>query len=275
MQTRGDSKLVYRSIWLSDIHLGFRHCKADYLLEFLSRTECKTLYVVGDLIDLWNLRRQWHWPSKHSEVLQQLLAKAENGTEVIYVVGNHDELFRQFHGHHFGRIRIERQADHVTTDGRRLLVTHGDEFEHAIRIGRFTKLLGCLSYDLLLMVNRLYNGIRRWRGQPYYSLAAAIKKRVRNAREAIDAFEQAAVHYAQGHDYDGIVCGHIHVPEIRHFGKTLYCNDGDWVENCTSLVERIDGGLELLHWADMRHSCKSVDTIGGPVQDVVTPLEVA
>lgn len=266
--------LVYRTIWLSDIHLGCRHSKAEYLLELLRRTKCKTLYLVGDVIDLWAMRRQWCWPSTHSEVIRALIDKAASGTEVIYIAGNHDELFRQFNCDTFGPIKIRRPMAHLTARGQRLLVTHGDEFERSINIGRMAKWIGSLSYELLLKLNRYNNWVRRLRGKPYWSLATYIKNRVANARTAIANFEEAAVAYARKHGYDGVICGHLHQPEIRHIGGLLYCNDGDWIENCTVLVERIDGGMELIHWADIRHSFKSLPFEQEQVLDAVVPIDV-
>jgi UDP-2,3-diacylglucosamine pyrophosphatase LpxH len=251
LQNPGAS-LRYRTIWLSDIHLGYRHCKADFLLEFLATIRCDTIFLVGDVLDLWSLRNQWHWPAAHSAVLRALLERADNGTRTVYVPGNHDETIRDFAGNVFGKIAIEKQCEHLTANGRRLLVTHGDEFEALIRCSALTRVLGSASYSALLRLNRHYNHWRAWRGQPYWSLATAIKNRVGNARRAIDAFELAALDYARAHGFDGIVCGHIHQPCTREIDGTVYCNDGDWVENCTALAETAAGELELLHWPRLR-----------------------
>jgi UDP-2,3-diacylglucosamine pyrophosphatase LpxH len=228
--------LSYRTIWLSDIHLGDRHCKADYLLEFLGAIRCETLFLVGDIVDLWSLSNRWHWPAQHSEVLRRVLELADGGTRVVFVPGNHDELIRDFVGNAFGKIAIERQALHVSATGKRLLITHGDEFESWIRCSAFTRFLGSASYGALLRLNRAYNRWRSWRGKPYWSLATYVKHRVANARRAIDSFEHAASAHARVRGFDGIVC----------------CNDGDWVENCTALAETAAGALELLHWPRLR-----------------------
>ena len=244
--------LSYRTIWLSDIHLGDRHCKADYLLEFLGAIRCETLFLVGDIVDLWSLSNRWHWPAQHSAVLRRLMELADGGTRVVYVPGNHDEPIRDFVGNAFGKIAIERQAVHLSASGKRLLITHGDEFESWIRCSVFTRLLGCASYEALLRLNRAYNRWRSWHGKPYWSLATYVKHRVANARRAIDSFEQAASAHARERDFDGIVCGHIHHPSQREIDGILYCNDGDWVENCTALAETAAGALELLHWPRLR-----------------------
>lgn len=248
------STLRFRTVWLSDIHLGYHHCKADFLLEFLAHMQCETLYLVGDVIDLWSLRSQFHWPREHSAVLRALHGRMSEGTRVIYVPGNHDELLRDLAGMSLGGIPCETRAVHVTADGRQLLVTHGDEFEAFIRCGALTRLLGDASYTLLLRINRIYNRLRLRQGKPYWSLATYLKNRIGNARVAIDCFERAAIEHARAHGFDGVVCGHIHQPRLREDEGISYCNDGDWVENCTALVERRDGRLELLHWGEVRES---------------------
>lgn len=258
--------LRFRTVWLSDIHLGYSHCKADFLLEFLAHVHCDTLYLVGDIIDLWSLRSQFHWPREHSAVLRNLHARSREGTRVVYVPGNHDELLRDLVGISLGGIPCEVRAEHATADGRRLLVTHGDEFEAFIRCGALTRLLGDASYTFLLRLNRLYNHLRARQGKPYWSLATYLKNRIGNARKAIECFEQAAIEHARSSGYDGVVCGHIHQPRIREESGISYCNDGDWVENCTALVERHDGRLELLHWGEARERLVTpVDTLRTPV----------
>ncbi len=252
--------LRFRTVWLSDIHLGYHHCKADFLLEFLAHMRCDTLYLVGDVIDLWSLRTQFHWPREHSAVLRNLHARAAEGSRVVYVPGNHDELLRDLAGISFGGIPCETRVEHITADGRRLLVTHGDEFEAFIRCGALTRLLGDASYTLLLRINRIYNRLRLRGGKPYWSLATYLKNRIGNARKAIDCFERAAIEHARAHGFDGVVCGHIHQPRLREEEGVSYCNDGDWVENCTALVERQDGRLELLHWGELRESLSAPAT---------------
>jgi UDP-2,3-diacylglucosamine pyrophosphatase LpxH len=246
------TKLKFETIWLSDIHLGSRECKADFLYQFLARAECRTLYLVGDVVDFWSMKNQWFWPAEHMHLLRKLLERADNGTRVVYVPGNHDDLMREIAARAFGKLSIERRAEHTTLRGKRLLITHGDEFEYGIRCSLFARFLGSVSYNGLLRLNRLYNRLRAWRGKPYWSLSTYIKNRVGNARRAIDAFEQAAAHAARDEGFDGVICGHIHQPRIREIDGLLYCNDGDWVDNCTTLVEHLDGTLELLHWSDLQ-----------------------
>jgi UDP-2,3-diacylglucosamine pyrophosphatase LpxH len=248
----GGERLRLRTVWISDVHLGTRACKADYLLDFLAHTEAERLYLVGDMIDFWNLRNGWYWPASHNRVVQAIMDKAARGTEVIYVPGNHDELFRDYAGAVFGGVRVERSAIHETADGRRLLVLHGDEFDQIVQCSPWLAHLGSWIYDFLLYANRWVNLFRRTLGFPYWSLAAYLKHKVKNAVNYISNFEQALAHEARRYRVDGVVCGHIHKAAIEKVGEVLYCNDGDWVESCTALVERADGALAVLHWADER-----------------------
>jgi len=247
----------YNTIWLSDIHLGYRDCKADYLLDFLNNTQANTLYLVGDIVDLWAMKRSFLWPKSHHEVLRKIIALANNGTRIVYVPGNHDGLVREVIGNSILNIEVCANYVHTTAEGKRLLMMHGDELDHAVLCSPFRRLVGDASYSLLLRMNRWGNCIRRWFGLPYWSLAYYVKNRVKNAREAITAFEEAAAQEARRQQVDGIVCGHIHQPEIRNINDVLYCNDGDWVESCTALVEHGNGKLELVHWADLQQSIKS------------------
>ena len=242
----------YRTIWISDIHLGTRGCKADYLLDFLRSTESEHLYLVGDIVDGWQLKRSWYWPRTHDQVVQTILRKARKGTQVVYLPGNHDEVFRDYIGVHFAGIEVKRDAIHTTADGRRLLVFHGDHFDNIVRYARWVAVLGDISYEFALRLNTVFNRIRRRLGQPYWSLSAYLKHKVKNAVKFVDDYEQAVANEAARHGVDGVVCGHIHHAEIRQVGDITYCNDGDWVESCTALVEHEDGRLELLHWAEVR-----------------------
>ena len=248
----GDFRSVhYRTIWLSDVHLGTRGCKAELLLQFLKIHEAQTIYLVGDIVDLWRLRRAWHWPQSHNDVVQKLLRKVRKGTRVVYVPGNHDEFFREYVGHEFGGIEIRQDAMHETADGRRLLVIHGDAFDNVIRYARWLALLGDWAYDLTIALNNTLANVR-WRlGYPYWSLANYLKQRVKNAVEYVTRFETILAEEARRRGADGVVCGHIHKAEIRGIGDVLYCNDGDWVESCTALVEHDDGRLEIVDWAAM------------------------
>lgn len=242
--------LNYRAIWISDVHLGIRACKAEFLLDFLRQTESQYLYLIGDIIDFWSLKTFWYWPPLHNEVVQIILRKAASGTKVIYVPGNHDELFRDYVGQTFARIKVCASAVHKTADGRRLLVIHGDEFDTIVKHSKWLAILGSGAYEFLLFANRLVNYFRRKFGFPYWSLAAYLKHKVKNAVNFISNFEQALVHEAMKRKVQGVVCGHIHKATIEDHDGVLYCNDGDWVESCTALVENHDGGLEVIRWAD-------------------------
>jgi UDP-2,3-diacylglucosamine pyrophosphatase LpxH len=248
MQTVG-VKRRYRTVFLSDVHLGTRGCRADFLLDFLRRTECERLYLVGDVVDGWRLRKAWHWTETFDDVLRHILGMAKRGTEVVYIPGNHDEMFRAWLGFEVAGVRLEREAVHRTADGRRLLVIHGDEFDGVIRYAKFLALLGDWAYGWTLTVNRWFNAARRRLGYPYWSLSQWLKRQVKGAVKAIDRFETALATEAKRRGLDGVVCGHIHHAEMREVGGVLYVNDGDWVESCTALVEHADGRLELVDWA--------------------------
>jgi UDP-2,3-diacylglucosamine pyrophosphatase LpxH len=237
-----------RTVFLSDLHLGTPDCRTDLLLDFLRTVQMDRLYLVGDIIDLWAMRRGFRWPQAHSAVLRALLSKARHGTEVAFIPGNHDADLREFCGLQFGRIRLQREAEHVTARGRRLLVTHGDEFDTAVRCNRALAALGTHMYDVALWLNRGLNAVRTRFGQPYWSLASYLKSRIGNAVEYVRRFEQAAAHQAWHRGYDGILCGHIHRPEIATIDGMLYCNAGDWVDSCSALVEARGGELELWQW---------------------------
>jgi UDP-2,3-diacylglucosamine pyrophosphatase LpxH len=236
----------YRTIWLSDTHLGTRGCQARALLDFLDSCECEYLYLVGDIIDFWRLKRAPHWTQLHSDVIRKVLSKARAGTMVTFVPGNHDEYLRRFCDLQLGNIMVTREAVHRTVDGRLLLVVHGDEFDSITRCHRWLALTGDVGYDVLLVINRWFNGARRLLGLPYWSLSAYVKGKVKSAVNFITAFEGALAHEAARRGVDGVVCGHIHRAEMREIEGILYCNTGDWVESCTALVECGDGTLQLL-----------------------------
>lgn len=246
----------FRAIWISDVHLGFKGCRAEYLLDFLKSTESEYLYLVGDIVDLWNMRRGIYWPQSHNNVIRTVLGKAKRGTQVIYIPGNHDDLLRDYNGMSFGNVLILNEAVHITEDGRRLLVLHGDAFDGVIKCGKLLEMIGALSYDWLLEVSRLVNWMRRKLGFPYWSLAAFLKHKVKNAVSYIKNFERAMSHEARRKKVDGVVCGHIHRAEMTTIDGVLYCNDGDWVESCTALVEHFDGALQLLRWTDQQQVMK-------------------
>jgi len=241
----------YRCVFISDTHLGTRGCRSDFLADFLRRINTQHLYLVGDIIDGWRLRRSWYWDASHDDVLRQIVKKAQTGTAVTYIPGNHDEMFRSWLslGFEVAGIRLRGEAEHITADGRRLLVIHGDEFDSVVRYARFLAVLGDGAYTLALTTNRWFNAVRRRLGYPYWSLSAWLKRQVKGAVNAIDRYEVALAGEARRRGFDGVVCGHIHHAEIRDIQGILYLNDGDWVESCTALVEHHDGRLELIDWA--------------------------
>jgi UDP-2,3-diacylglucosamine pyrophosphatase LpxH len=242
----------YRTVFISDVHLGTRGCQADLLLDFIAHIECDTLYLVGDIIDGWKLRSGWFWPQSHNDVVQKILRMARKGVKVVYVPGNHDDRVRDYCGVHFGGVEVARDAIHETADGKRLLVTHGDEFDGVIQHARWLAFVGDWSYRALLSLNTLFNRARRRLGFGYWSLSAYLKGRVKNALQFIEDFESAVAEEARRRGVDGVVCGHIHKAEMRELNGVLYINDGDWVESCTALVEHDDGRLEILEWARIR-----------------------
>lgn len=242
----------YRTIWISDIHLGTRGCKAEFLLDFLKHTESDYLYLVGDIIDGWRLRRSWYWPQDHNDVVQKLLRKARKGTKVIYVPGNHDEFARGYVGFNFGDVPVVSEAIHETADGKKLLVIHGDQFDGVLKYAKWLAHLGDHAYTAALTVNHWVNWVGRRLGFNYSSLSAYLKHKVKNAVQFINSYEETMADVARHRGVDGVVCGHIHHAELRQAGTILYANDGDWVESCTALVEHHDGRLEILRWAENR-----------------------
>lgn len=242
------TKIKYRSIWISDIHLGTPGCKAQFLLDFLKHTHSEKLYLVGDIIDGWALRRNWYWPQEHNDVVQKILRKARKGTQVLFIPGNHDAFARGYVDHNFGDITVAREMIHETADGRQFLVLHGDEFDVVVKYAKWLALLGDWAYGLCLKLNDTVNSARQWLGYPYWSLSAYLKLKVKNAVQFIADFENALADVARKKGVDGVICGHIHHPEIREIDGVTYCNDGDWVESCSALVEHFDGRLEIIQW---------------------------
>ena len=238
----------HRTIWISDIHLGTAGCKADFLLDFLRWNDSDTLYLVGDIIDGWQLKKGWTWRQSHNDVVQKILRKARKGTHVIYIPGNHDEFARGYVEHAFGGIDVVYEAVHVTADGRRLLVTHGDLFDGVIRHAKWLAHLGDTLYTLVLALNHWFNRARIRLGFGYWSLSQYLKHKVKNAVGFIADYEHALIGEARRRGFDGVVCGHIHKAEIRMIDGILYCNDGDWVESLTALVEDHAGRLALVEW---------------------------
>lgn len=238
----------FRTIWISDVHLGTRGCQANYLLDFLRTHESDTLYLVGDIVDGWHLKKGWYWPQTHNDVVQKILRKGRKGTRVIFIPGNHDESVRQFIGLNFGDIEVQEDAIHTLANGKRLWVTHGDLFDGVMQHARWLAYVGDNAYSLVLYLNRWFNAIRIKLGFPYWSLSQYLKHQVKNAVNFISAFEHVMTEEAKHRQCDGVVCGHIHKAEIRDINGVLYCNDGDWVESLTALTEDFEGNLQVIHW---------------------------
>ena len=249
----------YRTSWISDFHLGTRGSNAEGLLKFLKYNESEVLYLVGDIFDLWHLRKDHFWPQSHNDVIQKILRKARKGTRVIYIPGNHDEFSSNFRGV-YGNITVRENDLHLTADGQRLLVMHGHEFDMVTMHAKWIAVLGDIGYGLLLQLNRPVNQICRWFGLEHWSLSAYVKSRVKSAVNFISHFEEAVVRFAEMHQAAGIVCGHIHTPAIKKIRHIDYYNCGDWVESSTALVEHHDGRLELLRWTE-------APTTGAPDDD--------
>lgn len=243
--------LQFRTIFISDIHLGTSGCQAKRLLEFLKATESDKLFLIGDIVDGWQLKRRWYWHQTHNDVVQLVLKKAKKGTKVIFVPGNHDESVRQFIGLDFGGIKIRDELVHKTADGRKMLVLHGDRFDGVIACAKWLAYVGDSLYTLILKFNQYYNSWRARVGLPYWSLSQYLKLKVKNAVSYITSFEQALAAEARKKGLDGVICGHIHKPEIRDIDGILYCNDGDWVESLSALVEEPSGQLRLVDWHEI------------------------
>lgn len=260
-------KARYRAVFLSDIHLGTRGCNAAFLLDFLAHIECDRLYLVGDVVDGWRLKKSWYWQPQFDDIVRAFMDRAQAGTTVTYIPGNHDEMFRDWLGLELRGIRLQGEAVHTAADGRRFLVIHGDEFDGVIRYAKFLAHLGDWAYDWALVVNRVFNAGRRRLGYPYWSLSQWLKRQVKEAVKAIDRFETALAGEAKRRGLDGVICGHIHHAEMRTVNGVLYMNDGDWVESCTALVEHHDGRFELLDWAAVmraRHAAVPIPRLSVP-----------
>ncbi len=240
------TSLQVRTVWISDLHLGTPGCQAEALLQFLRDVECDTLYLVGDIIDGWQLRRSWYWPQAHNDVVQKILRKARKGTRVVFVPGNHDEFARRYATHHFGGVEVLNEVVHTTADGRRLWVLHGDLFDGVIQCAKWLAYVGDSAYEFTLKVNRWLNRARARVGLPYWSLSKYLKLKVKRAVSYVSDFEVAVAREAHKRGVQGVVCGHIHHAEMREIDGILYCNDGDWVESLTALVEHPDGRLEII-----------------------------
>ncbi|WP_273505422.1 UDP-2,3-diacylglucosamine diphosphatase [Fulvimarina manganoxydans] len=241
----------FRTLFISDVHLGSKAAQAELLVDFLRVHDAETIYLVGDIVDGWRLKRSWHWPQLHNDVVQKLLRKARKGSRIVYIPGNHDEFLRDFPGQHFGGVEVRQNDIHTTADGRKFLVMHGDEFDVVVRNARIIAYLGDWAYDAAIAINVIFNKARRRLGFPYWSFSSWAKLKVKNAVNFIGAFEKALAAEAERHGCDGVICGHIHHAEMRELNGVEYVNTGDWVESCTAVAERYDGTLELVRWADL------------------------
>ena len=249
-KTKSDVK-NYKTIFISDIHLGSKACQAELLLDFLKHNDSEKLYLVGDIIDGWRLKRKWYWPQSHNDVVQKILRKARKGTEIIYVPGNHDEGLRRYIGTHFGGIEVRPTDIYEAVNGDKYLVLHGDSFDNVMLYARWLARIGDHAYDLVLRLNTVFNGLRRLMGLRYWSLSSFLKIKVKNAVQFISEFERVLVQEAQKAGVQGVICGHIHHAQMKRYGDVIYMNDGDWVESCTALVEHFDGTWEIVFWADI------------------------
>lgn len=240
----------YRALFISDVHLGSKGCQADALCEFLDKHTADTLYLVGDIIDGWRLKKKWFWPQSHTNVIEEILSMAKKGTDVYYIAGNHDEFLRGFlrFKMNFGEVKLSNRETHIGVDGRHYLVVHGDMFDGLMRADRkWIMHLGDNAYNLLLWINTKLNSVRRKLGLEYWSLSKSLKTRTKRAMNFIHSFEEQVADYCRRKGFDGAICGHIHVAEMREIDGIVYMNDGDWVESCTALAEHHDGRWELLH----------------------------
>ncbi len=252
-------KLHYRAVFVSDLHLGSNGCRAGELASFLKHIKCDSLYLVGDVIDMWRLRQRWYWPEKHNRVVQRILKMARKGTRVVLVPGNHDEHARPYAGLSFGGVDIKLETLHTTADGRRMLITHGDQFDLVVKHARLLSIIGSWAYDNLVRINHYYNLGRRAIGMPYWSLSQAVKDKVKSACSYVARFEEALLDEAARGGYDGVICGHIHKAQILRADDERpvdYYNCGDWIESCTALVEHDDGTIRLVDGAALVEQLK-------------------
>lgn len=251
----------YRSVFVSDVHLGYRGCNAQMLIDFLRHTRTRNLYLVGDIIDMISLKRSFYWPQDHSNVIRMLLGKAKHGTRVVYVPGNHDHQFREYCGLKFGNLEIRRRCRHLAADGRKYLVTHGDDYDGNVRFSLPLKLVGFVAYSGIMFMNRAICAVRNRMGYDYWSLATFLKEKSSSALKYVERFREAAAHDAREYGLDGVICGHIHRAEVTDVDGVRYLNDGDWVESCSVLVEHHDGRMELLNWSQEVNARKVGDAL--------------
>src|ERR1017187_1375994 len=265
-----------RTVFISDIHLGFKGCSAELLLEFLHQLETDRLFLIGDIIDVWSMHKTMFWPQSHNNVLRTLLGKAKRGTQIIYVPGNHDEVFREYSGAVLGHLEIHNEYIHTTLTGQRMLVMHGDEFDSVVKCSPWLAKFGSHVYDVLLACNPYINWILKRFNRPYWSLSAYLKNKAKTAVQYIGSFEDCVTQEARRRGVDAVVCGHIHHAEMRLLNGILYCNDGDWVESCTALVEDANGRLRLINWGQLRNNVQSAMALvtAGSIQSELIDMEV-
>lgn len=263
---REEGKTHYRTVWVSDVHLGTPGCKAEHLVEFLKSHTCDTLYLVGDIIDGWKLKNTFYWPQEHTNVIRKVLTKAKRGTKVYYITGNHDEFLRKFVGFKIdlGNIRFANELIHHTADGQRLLITHGDAFDVITRYHAWIAMTGDALYENAMRFNFWFNKARSLMGMRYWSLSAFAKQHVKTAVNVVSTFEESVARECKRRKLDGVVCGHIHHAEIRDIGGVTYLNCGDWVESCTALAEDMNGKISIINWVTLDHLNQSAK---------VTPLK--
>jgi UDP-2,3-diacylglucosamine pyrophosphatase LpxH len=257
-----NEKTHYRTLWISDVHLGTKHAQVGALLRFLRDTECNHLYIVGDFIDGWQLRRKWYWTDEYNTLVQKLLRKNRKQTQVTFISGNHDEFLEKFFGIAFGNVRLMERTIHTAADGKNYLVLHGHQFDGLSHFNRLLDQVGSALYDRILDLNVWVNRARRLFGFGYWSFASFIKLKAKAAMKYVKDYEEAMIQYGRKIGVSGVICGHIHRPEIRDLGDMVYINCGDWVENCTALAEDFDGKLTLIkfHESDALHSRRGTGT---------------
>lgn len=263
----GQQPRRFRTIFISDLHLGSKAAKAEFLIDFLRHHDADNIYLVGDIVDGWRLRRSWHWPQAHNDVVQKILRKARKGAQITYIAGNHDEFARQFQGVHFGGIVVADSVIHEAADGRRFLVIHGDQFDTVVHNARWLAYLGDHAYDAAMLTNRAIARLRHMLGLEYWSFSSWAKLRVKKAVNFIGSFQKVLAEEAKRCGVEGVICGHIHHAVIEKTGDVEYINTGDWVESCTAVVEHFDGRMEILRWSHVQLEAP-------PSGDVLVPIRI-
>jgi UDP-2,3-diacylglucosamine pyrophosphatase LpxH len=261
MNVIDSDKKKYRSLFVSDIHLGSKNCQAEAFLDFLKHNEADTYYLIGDIIDFWRLRKKPYWPQSHNDVMQKLLRKVRKGAKIVYVPGNHDEALRDFCDHSFGGIEMARSKIYESVDGRRFLILHGDEFDVVVLYAKWLAHLGDWAYETSVTLNKYFNIVRRRLGLPYWSLSAYLKHKVKGAVSFIGDYEKTLAHEAKRRNADGVICGHIHHAAKTQIEGIEYMNTGDWVESCTAIAETMDGQFEIIHWHEIKQKSAAKDRL--------------